>query len=148
MSVDDDNSILEDLFHGCALAAFLEEAHARQGWPDSEATRRRAYRLYEDALAERNGGRSDTPRLTCNGDAPICSLNRTRDTMSQTPNPVPTIQIGDTVSYRLSIGELVSEVRGRVIGLFNTRDGQTMADVEWDKLGPPKRLNVKSLAKV
>jgi hypothetical protein len=68
--------------------------------------------------------------------------------MSQTPNPVPTIQIGDTVSYRLSIGELVSEARGRVIGLFNTRDGQTMADVEWDKLGPPKRLNVKSLAKV
>ncbi len=39
------------------------------------------------------------------------------------------------------------EARGKVIGLFNTRDGQTMADVIWDKLGPPKRLNVNSLAK-
>ena len=54
MSVDDDNSILDDLFHGCALAAFLEEAQARQDWPDSEATRLRAYRYYEDALAEKN----------------------------------------------------------------------------------------------
>ena len=67
--------------------------------------------------------------------------------MSETPNPAQTIQIGDTVTYRFSVGELVSEAQGKVIGLFNTRDGHTMADVEWDKLGPPKRLNVKSLAK-
>jgi hypothetical protein len=50
-SADD---ILDDLFHGCALTAFLEEAQARQDWPDSEATRLRAYRYYEDALAEKN----------------------------------------------------------------------------------------------
>ncbi len=50
-----DSSILDDLFPGCALAAFLEQAHAQQGWPDSEATRRRAYQLYEQALAEKNG---------------------------------------------------------------------------------------------
>ena len=68
--------------------------------------------------------------------------------MSQTSNPAQTIQVGDTVSYRFSVGELVSEAQGKVIGLFKTRDGQTIADVIWDKLGPPKRLNVKSLAKV
>jgi hypothetical protein len=53
MTATDD--ILDDLFLGCALTAFLEQAHAEQGWPDREATRRRAYRHYEDALAEKNG---------------------------------------------------------------------------------------------
>ncbi len=49
-----DDEILDDLFLGCALQAYLEQAAIEQGWPDSEATRRRAYRLYEDALAEKN----------------------------------------------------------------------------------------------
>ncbi len=48
------DSILDDLFQGCALTAFVEQAHAQQGWPDAEAIRQRAYRLYEDALAEKN----------------------------------------------------------------------------------------------
>jgi hypothetical protein len=51
------DSILDDLFQGCALTAFLEQAHAQQGWPDAEATRRRAYELYEQALAQKNGQR-------------------------------------------------------------------------------------------
>jgi hypothetical protein len=68
--------------------------------------------------------------------------------MPETPNPAQQIRIGDTVTYRFSVGELASEAQGKVIGLFNTKDGHTMADVIWDKLGPPKRLNVKSLAKV
>lgn len=46
--------ILDDLFTGCALAAFLDQAQAERGWPDAEATRRRAYRYYEDALADKN----------------------------------------------------------------------------------------------
>jgi hypothetical protein len=50
------DSILDELFHGCALTAFLEQAALQQGWPDPEATRRRAYRLYEDALAGKNHG--------------------------------------------------------------------------------------------
>jgi hypothetical protein len=49
------DEILDDLFLACALAAFLEEAHAQQGWLDSEATRRRAYQFYEEALAEKSG---------------------------------------------------------------------------------------------
>jgi hypothetical protein len=52
---DDADEILDGVFHACAFAAFLEQAHARQGWPDSEATRQRAYQLYEQALAEKNG---------------------------------------------------------------------------------------------
>jgi len=48
------NDILDELFPACALAAFLEQAWLQQGWPDSEATRRRAYQLYEEALAEKN----------------------------------------------------------------------------------------------
>ena len=53
MTAADD--LLDDLFMGCALAAFLEQAQAEQGWPDPEATRRLAYQMYEDALAEKNG---------------------------------------------------------------------------------------------
>ena len=49
------DDVLDGLFHACALAAFLEQARVEQGWPGSEATRRRAYRLYEAALAEKNG---------------------------------------------------------------------------------------------
>jgi hypothetical protein len=49
-----DDDILDDLFHGCAFRAYLEQAALEQGPPDSEATRRRAYRIYEEALAEKN----------------------------------------------------------------------------------------------
>jgi len=49
-----DSDILDDLFHGCAFQAYLDEARETQDWPKSEATRHRAYRYYEEALAERN----------------------------------------------------------------------------------------------
>lgn len=48
------DTILDDLFHGCALAAFVEQAIAEGGWPGPTATRDRAYRRYEQALASRN----------------------------------------------------------------------------------------------
>jgi hypothetical protein len=51
-----DEEILDDLFHGCAFLAYMEQAALAQGPPDSEATRRRAYQLYEQALAEKNAG--------------------------------------------------------------------------------------------
>ncbi|MBX6316165.1 MAG: hypothetical protein IRY99_25130 [Isosphaeraceae bacterium] len=53
MSHEDD--ILDDLFHGCALAAFLDQAAEQKGPPDMEATRRRAFAYYEGALARKNG---------------------------------------------------------------------------------------------
>lgn len=46
--------LLDDRFHACALHAFLEVAHATQGWPESEAVKQRAYRMYEEALREKN----------------------------------------------------------------------------------------------
>jgi hypothetical protein len=55
--VTDFDDIMDDLFHGCAFAAFVEEAAKAGGKPCPELTRRRAYRYYEDALAERHGRR-------------------------------------------------------------------------------------------
>ena len=52
---NDPDEILDELFHGCAFSAFLEEAHAQQGWPDMEAVRRRAFAYYEQKLAIKNG---------------------------------------------------------------------------------------------
>lgn len=56
-SLDD---ILDDLFHGCAFAAFVEQATAGRGPPCPEKTRRRAYQLYEEALAEKTAGRFES----------------------------------------------------------------------------------------
>ncbi len=46
-----DEDIFDDLFHGCALAAFVEQGHLQKAWPDREQTRRRAFQLYEERLA-------------------------------------------------------------------------------------------------
>ena len=51
----DQSNILDDLFLGCALTAFLQVAFEQRAMPDAETTRRRAYQLYEDALRARNG---------------------------------------------------------------------------------------------
>lgn len=50
--------ILDDLFHGCAWAAFVEQAVATRELPDVEMTRRRAFELYEEALAEKHTARA------------------------------------------------------------------------------------------
>ena len=52
------NNILDDLFHGCALAAFVDQAVIDQGPPDPESTRRRAYDYYEEALRAKNARRA------------------------------------------------------------------------------------------
>jgi hypothetical protein len=67
--------------------------------------------------------------------------------MSASGALVDEIQVGDQVAYRLSTGVHASGIRGKVIGIFHTQDGQTLADVEWDKLGPPRRLAVTNLTK-
>jgi len=56
MTVGDD--ILDDLFHGCAFAAYVEQAVIEQGPPDLEATRQRAFCYYEEALAAKNRRRA------------------------------------------------------------------------------------------
>ena len=52
---NDPFDILDDLFLGCALTAFIEVATEYKQMPDSEATRRRAFNLYEEALRAKNG---------------------------------------------------------------------------------------------
>ena len=54
-----DPEIFDDLFHGCAWVAFLEQVALQQGTPCPEQTRRRAYRLYEKALTEKEAVRSE-----------------------------------------------------------------------------------------
>lgn len=54
------DEILDSVFHGCAFKAFVEVAHEMQGPPCPIRTRQRAYKLYEESLAEKNG----TARLT------------------------------------------------------------------------------------
>lgn len=51
MTNDCTPSILDDLFQGCALAAFLDQASLQGSWPDAEPTRRLAYTYYEEALS-------------------------------------------------------------------------------------------------
>lgn len=40
---------MDDIFHNCALRAYVDEAKIAQGWPDSDKVRQRAYRYYEEA---------------------------------------------------------------------------------------------------
>ncbi|MBX9580294.1 MAG: hypothetical protein K2X87_08310 [Gemmataceae bacterium] len=61
MSGDSLDDVLDDHFLGCALAAFMELAVAAGRMPDSEATRRLAYRYYEEDLAEKNAARPGDP---------------------------------------------------------------------------------------
>jgi len=59
MNGEPEASILDDTFHGCAFSAYVELAVASGGVPDEAATRRRAFQLYEEALAERHASRCD-----------------------------------------------------------------------------------------
>ena len=47
------DDLLDDLFHGCAFAAYVILAIETGKQPDQEATRQLAYRLYEESLRER-----------------------------------------------------------------------------------------------
>lgn len=49
-----DDDILDDLFHGCAFAAFIDQAIEEGGPPHLEATHRRAFAYYEQELAAKN----------------------------------------------------------------------------------------------
>src|SRR4051794_6740652 len=79
--------ILDDLFPACALAAFLEQAAREQGWPDMEATRRRAYQIYEEALAVKNGpaaGPGNHRQSPATGDQPGRSQGRPQPERNRT----------------------------------------------------------------
>ena len=68
--------------------------------------------------------------------------------MPNSDNTVGDVQVGDRVAYRLSTDEHAHGARGKVMGIFTTQDRQTLADVQWDTLGPPRRLNISNLTKI
>jgi hypothetical protein len=47
------DDFFDDLFHGCAFAAYIEQAKVQQDWPDCEATRIRAFALFEEQLQKK-----------------------------------------------------------------------------------------------
>jgi hypothetical protein len=53
-----DPEIFDSLFHSAALSAYMEIAAITGGPPDPEASKWLAYRLYEEALAEKNAARN------------------------------------------------------------------------------------------
>jgi hypothetical protein len=56
-----DDHFWDDLFHGAAWRAFIELIGEHGVRPDPEATRKLAYRYYEQALAEKVATRSRPP---------------------------------------------------------------------------------------
>ena len=56
MTADHDD-ILDSLFHGCAWAAYLDQAAEERGWPSCEGTRRRAFDYFEQSLREKNAAK-------------------------------------------------------------------------------------------
>jgi hypothetical protein len=59
-----------------------------------------------------------------------------------------TINVGDQVGYRTMDGEILRSDRGKVLGIFRTRDGKTLVDVEWGRMGMPKRVDIGRLTKI
>lgn len=57
------DDIFDDLFHGCAFAAYVEEAAKAGGQPCPELTRGRAFRYFEEALAEKQGQTKPLPEV-------------------------------------------------------------------------------------
>ncbi len=52
------DDLFDDIFHGAAFAAFVEEARLAGSFPCPTKTRQRAYRYYEQALAEKNANKA------------------------------------------------------------------------------------------
>ena len=74
--------------------------------------------------------------------------------MSDQYKIAPGIQVGDTVAYSQSFlnrqnqfPDNMLSARGRVIVLHLLDKGIIMADIEWNKPGLPKRVDIKNLVK-
>ncbi len=57
------------------------------------------------------------------------------------------IKVGDLVVYLSVDGQILGDDRGKVLSVFRTRDSKTLVDVQWERLGMPKRLSIERLAK-
>lgn len=65
-----------------------------------------------------------------------------------TSSDTDTISIGDQVGFRATEGDILGNDQGKVLGIFRTWEGKTLADVEWNGLGMPKRVGVERLSKL
>jgi hypothetical protein len=72
---------------------------------------------------------------------------------SPTAEHPPGIQVGDTVAYSQAFLDRNSRypnglaaAQGRVKALHRPDNGTLLADIDWNNLGLPKRVNVKNLA--
>lgn len=111
LMADDADDILDSLFHGCALTAYLQIAAELNCWPPpAEATRRRAYDLYEEALAEKNR-RKSAALLDLHLPATL-ELDRTiqngADAMQKKTSPTRATYDGLTLAYEFFNRELFS----------------------------------------
>lgn len=68
--------IWDDLFHACALAAYVRVAVETGREPDREQTRRLAYRLYEAALTGTEGEQAEARIPTRSENAPLKASRR------------------------------------------------------------------------
>jgi len=57
------------------------------------------------------------------------------------------IKVGDRVTYLAVHGNAAGYALGKVLGIFRTRDGKTLADVEWNRVGIPKRVSIERLTR-
>ena len=51
------------------------------------------------------------------------------------------------VVYLSVDGQILGGDRGKVLGVFRTSDGKKLVEVQWDRLGMPKRVNTERSAK-
>ena len=57
------------------------------------------------------------------------------------------IKVVDQVTYPAVNGDADGNNLGKVLGIFRTRDGKTLADVEWNRVGIPKRVTIERLTR-
>jgi hypothetical protein len=55
------DDLWDDLFHGCAWAAYVDLMIEQGKPPGVETTRRRAFAYYEEELAKKNGEKKPGP---------------------------------------------------------------------------------------
>ena len=92
------DDILDDPFHGEAWAAYVELAIITGGPPDSETTRRLAYRYYEAALAERNRRRgSEINSREQHQHSLECQIVRSRIWLANPTKPLPAKRVFDRI---------------------------------------------------
>ena len=73
-----DDPVWDDPWHGVVWSAFVSEARAAHGWPDSKAVKRRAYAAYEEGSTPKDAAES-AAWIPCPSACQPCSPPPSRD---------------------------------------------------------------------